>query len=517
MFAVEQIPFTTPTLDFHALAPEFVVVGTIVVLVLVDLFTDELSKRVTSAIAGLGLIAALIPVLTLAASDESRSMFGGAYVVDRYSVILKALFLVSGYIVVLMSTHYIGEGDYWEGEYYTLILASVLGMMMMGSSRDMVTIFISLELLSIPAYMLAAWRKRDLDSGEAGMKYYLMGVFATAIMLYGISLLYGFAGTTLLSGIATAIDTGKAQSGVSLAIVFVLVGFAFKISAVPFHTWAPDTYQGAPTPVTAFLAVASKAAGFVALINLVFIAFPGQGTVVRAMLVPLAAITMTVGNLIALRQTNVIRMLAFSGVAQAGYMLVPLAVADLLPPDRADEAMRALLIYLVIYAAMNLGAFAVVISVARRTGSAEIESMRGMFQWAPGMMMALSIFLGGFAGIPPAGGWFGKFVIFKTAMDAGPRVGYFLAGLIAVNSVIAAFYYVRIIWTMVSHSPDDIAQQPLRTPAALRAAVLITSAVVVLTGIVPSLVSRITDTAVIVSTPSAIQVEAPPTTVAPPP
>ena len=193
-------------------------------------------------------------------------MFGGAYVVDEFALVLSALFLVSGYVVVLLSTNYIAEGDYWEGEYYLLILCSVLGMMVMASARDLVTIFVALELLSIPAYMLAGWRKRDLKGNEAGMKYYLMGVFASAVMLYGMSLLYGFTGAPSSPTSAKSV-AGVSEPFVTLGIVFVIVGFAFKVSAVPFHSWAPDTYEGAPTPVTAFLAVASKAAGFVALLS----------------------------------------------------------------------------------------------------------------------------------------------------------------------------------------------------------------------------------------------------------
>ncbi len=499
-------PFVTPTLDYHALAPEIVLVGALAALILYDVFSSELNKRVTAAIAQLGLLGAIVPILTLWAGDP-RSMFDGAYAVDKYAIILKGLFLAAGYLVVLISVHYIGEGDYWEGEYYTLLLSSVLGMMLMASARDLISVFVALEVLSIPGYMLAAWRKRDLASGEAGVKYYLMGVFATAVLLYGMSLVYGLTGQTQLRAIADAFASGQAPKPVlSLAIVFVLVGFAFKVSAVPFHTWAPDTYEGAPTPVTAFLAVASKTAGFVALMNVVAVAFHGQTDVLRWMLVPLAAITMTVGNLIAVRQTNIIRMLAYSGVAQAGYMLCPLAVMGTFVKANdmaaADNSVRTLLVYLIIYAAMNLGGFAVVIAVARRTGSGEISSMRGMFQWAPGMMMALAIFLGGFAGIPPAGGWFGKFAIFKTTMDAGALndgAGYFLAFLIGINSVIAAFYYVRVIWTMVSGNEGDLPQAPLKSPAALRAAVFITAVAVVAIGVVPTLVSHITDNATLIA------------------
>jgi NADH-quinone oxidoreductase subunit N len=201
-------------------------------------------------------------------------MFGGAYVVDDFSLVLKALFLIATYVVILLSTTYVDEGDYYEGEYYVLLLTSALGMVMMSSSRDLVSIFVALEFLSIPAYMLAGWRKRDSKSNEASVKYYLLGVLASAVMLYGMSLMYGTTRTTILAGIADVIHRDGVSSATALGIVFVLIGFAFKVSAVPFHQWAPDTYEGAPTPVTAFLSVASKAAGFVALITLVYVGFP---------------------------------------------------------------------------------------------------------------------------------------------------------------------------------------------------------------------------------------------------
>ncbi len=274
-------------------------------------------------------------------------------------------------MVVLLSTNYIAEGDYAEGEYYFLLLSSILGMTVMASSRDLVSIFVALELLSIPAYMLAGWRKRDLHGNEAGVKYYLMGVFASAVMLYGMSLLYGFTGSTLLTDIGAAIARPDTTPFITLGIVLVVIGFAFKVSAVPFHTWAPDTYEGAPTPITAFLAVSSKTAGFVALLQLILIAFAARPDVVEPLMWVLAALTMTVGNLIALRQTNIVRLLAYSGVAQAGFMLAPLAVVGSNPIG----AGRAVITYLLIYAAMNLGAFAVVLAVARKTRSAEIETL----------------------------------------------------------------------------------------------------------------------------------------------
>ena len=284
-----QLAFTKPDIDYAALAPELVVLGALILSILVDTLTKDDSRWAASSLAGLGLLGALIPVALLAYDGETIDMLGGAYAVDNFALVFKALFLVTGYVVVLMSTNYIAEGDYWEGEYYQMLLASILGMMIMASARDLVSIFVALELLSIPAYMLAAWRKRDLRSDEAGIKYYLMGVFASAVLLYGMSLLYGVTGSTLLTDIAAAAG-GESTPLVVLAITFVIIGFGFKVSAVPFHTWAPDTYEGAPTPVTAFLAVASKAAGFVALLIVVRVAFPTRTDVIEPFLWALSAV-----------------------------------------------------------------------------------------------------------------------------------------------------------------------------------------------------------------------------------
>ncbi|MFM2072378.1 MAG: NADH-quinone oxidoreductase subunit, partial [Actinomycetota bacterium] len=232
-------PFSAPTIDYHALAPEIVLAAGICAVLLIDLFVEERQRWITASVAGFVLLGAFIPVVTLALiGDPTRSMFGGRYVVDVFALVLKALFLLAGYVVVLLSSDQIEEGGYYRGEYYVLLLSSILGMVMMSSARDLVSIFIALEFLSIPAYMLAAWNKRDAKSNEAGMKYYLLGVFASAVMLYGMSLLYGVTGTTLLSELGPAITAKGKFGGVeALAIVFVIVGFAFKVSAVPFHQW----------------------------------------------------------------------------------------------------------------------------------------------------------------------------------------------------------------------------------------------------------------------------------------
>jgi NADH-quinone oxidoreductase subunit N len=486
--------FVRPDVDFHALAPEIVLTGALVLVLLLDLFSPEGGSWALPSLAGLGLLAAALPVVTLAVDGTDRSMFGGAYVVDNFSLVLKALFLVAGYVVVLLSTNYVAEGDYAEGEYYTLLLSSILGMTIIASARDLVSIFVALELLSIPGYLLAGWRKRDLRGNEAGAKYYLMGVFATAVLLYGMSLLFGLANSTLLSDISVALAGADTEPIFTLAIVFVIAGFAFKVSAVPFHTWAPDTYEGAPTPITAFLAVASKAAGFVALLQLILLAFPERTDVVEPLLWVLAALSMTVGNLIALRQTNIVRMLAYSGIAQAGFMLAPLAVVG----DNPAGALEAIVTYLLIYSAMNLGAFAVVLAVARKTRSGEISSYAGLFEYAPGLAVLMSVFLFSLAGIPPLGGWLAKFVVFKALADAGSASAYVLATVVAVNSVIALAYYANVAREMWFRSPPDGDTAPVRVPASISAALAISAAVTLAFG-VSNLATRFGDLATFMS------------------
>ena len=342
---------------------------------------------------------------------RSRVLFGGAFVVDDYSLVLQAFFILATYITVLLAEDEIAEGDYYRGEFYLLLLTATLGMVMMASARDLITLFVALETISIPTFVLAAYRKHDRASNEAGVKYYVIGVLSSAIMLYGMSLIFGVTGTTLLSGISERIGALSDQPLVAVGIFLALVGFAFKISAVPFHWWAPDTYEGAPTPVTAFLSVASKAGGFVALISIITFGFLGEdGSAAHAWwpwIWVLAAASMTLGNLAALRQTNIVRMLAYSSIAQGGFMLVPFAAAGIAAAEGrtevAADAMGAVVIYLLVYGLMNLGAFAVVIGVARRTGSGDISSYGGLFLTTPVLAVAMTGFMAALAGIPPLG------------------------------------------------------------------------------------------------------------------
>ncbi len=485
--------FKAPFLDYHALAPELVLTGALLVLLVVDLLAPEDSRWTASTVAALGLLAALVPVLTLGVDGTDRSLFGGAYVVDDFSLVLKGLFLASGYVVVLLSQNEIGEGDYPQGEYYFLLLSSLLGMVVISSARDLVSIFVALELLSIPAYLLAGWKKRDLKGNEAGLKYYLMGVFASAIMLYGMSLVYGVSGSTLLVDIGDRLGAAaSSEPVVTLGILFVLIGFLFKVSAVPFHTWAPDTYEGAPTPITAFLSVASKAAGFVALLELVLVGFLGRDDVYRPLFWILAAVTMTVGNLIALRQTNIVRLLAYSSVAQGGFILLPF-VAVRASDTSTENALTAVVTYLVIYAAMNLGAFAVVIAVARKTRSGGIASYGGLFEYAPGLAVVMGVFVFSLAGIPPLGGWMAKFVVFRALLTDADGWAVALAVIAVVNSVVALFYYASIAREMFFRAVPDDDRTPVRMPVALAAAVAITAVVTLLLGVLPGIATRLGD------------------------
>ncbi len=490
LLSVESVPFDKPNMDYYALAPELILVGTIVVLALLDSIKLDRARAAMPAIAGLGFLAAIIPLVTLAVDGTTRVLLDGSYVVDSLSLVLKAMFIVSAYIVVLLSTNYMAEGDYWESEYYLLLVCSVLGMTVMASSRDLIGIFVALELLSIPAYMLAAWRKGDERSNEAGLKYYLMGVFASAILLYGLSLAYGLGGSTQL----TEVGLNIARMGtdgvpvVTLALLFVIIGFGFKVSAVPFHVWAPDTYEGAPTPVTAFLAVASKAAGFVALIMVTYFAFIVRSDVIEPAFFVLSVASMTVGNLIALRQTNVIRMLAYSGIAQAGFMLAPFAVAG------ADPlvSLQATVNYLIIYAAMNLGAFAVIIAITRKTRSAEIDDLGGLFSYMPGMTVAFTVFLASLIGIPPLGGWWAKFGVFAALVDAESGLGWALAIIMAVNTAIAAYYYLKVARAMWFDDVPEVDTSPVSTPAPLTFAVGVTLIATLVFGIVPQVLNDVT-------------------------
>ena len=482
IFAAQWV---APTIDYFGLAPELVLAGGLCLVLMLDLFIDERKKWMLTAISSFTLLAAMVPVLMLALSEtEVRTMFDGRYVVDNFSLVMKAVFLLAGYVVVLLSSSHIEQGEYWRGEYWFLLLTSLLGMFMMASSRDLVSIFVALEFLSIPAYMLAAWRKRDPKSNEAGVKYFLLGVFASAVMLYGMSLMYGVANSTLLTEIGAKFTaTGEFSAVHALAVVFVVVGFAFKVSAVPFHTWAPDTYEGAPTPVTAFLSVASKAAGFVALVVLLYTAFPLAQDIWQPFIWVLSVLTMTIGNVLALKQNNIVRMIAYSSISQGGFVLMPLAVAGL--AGSGTTALRSVVLYMIVYAATNLGVFAIILAVSNKTRSGEISSYGGLFSYAPTLGVLMTLFLASLAGIPPLGGWIAKFVAFQSLIQSQSTWGYALAVVGAVNSVVAFGYYGNVMREIWMRPVPDNDTTLISVPGSLKLALVITAGATLVFGILP--------------------------------
>ena len=441
------LAFTSPSIDFHSFAPEIVVLGVLVAVLLVDLFTDEGSPLAPS-IASIGMLVALIPLITLATTDHEVSMFGGAYMVDNFALVMKALFIISGYLIILLSMNYIGEGDYWEGEYYQLIIASVLGMMVMASARDLISIFIALELLSIPAYMLAAWKKNAAKGNEAGIKYYLMGVFASAVMLYGMSLIYGLTGSTLLADIAGRLGSIEDTSApiVTLAIVFVLVGFGFKVSAVPFHAWAPDTYEGAPTPVTAFFAAAPKVAAIALFTRLLIEPFGHLAHQWQQIIIVSSILSMSLGAFAAITQSNIKRLMAYSSIGHIGYALVGLA-------SGTQEGVRGVLIYMAVYIVMNIGTFAVILCMRQQGRMVEeIKDLAGLSRTNPLLAGAMAVFMFSMAGIPPMAGFFSKLYVFLAAIEAQL---YTLAVIGVLTSVVGAYYYLRIIKIMYFDEPVE--------------------------------------------------------------
>jgi NADH-quinone oxidoreductase subunit N len=481
-------------IDYLALAPELVVVATMLIVFTLDLVLPRAQKFWTATAAVAGTAAAAVPLVILASEDTVRSMFDGSYVVDEFALVLKGVFIVAAYLVLLMSHHYIESERYYQGEYYFLLLASVLGSLVMASSRDLIILFIGLELTTGPLYLLAGWRKGDVKSNEASMKYFILGVLSTAILLYGMSMLYGLTGEVTFAGLAGATAGRGDEPAIVVAILFLIVGFGFKISAVPFHSWAPDTYEGAPTPITAYLSVNSKAAGFVAMLLVMYLALPDVADIWAPALWLLAAASMTVGNLGALRQTNIVRLLAYSSIAQAGFMLVPFAAAAVAGAD-LEEAFSATVTYLVIYAVMNLGAFSVVIAGARKTHSGEIAAWSGLGQIDARLGVLVIVFFFSLAGIPPLAGWFAKFAMFRSVIIAGGTSTVVLAVIAAVNSVIALYYYARVVKSVWLDDPiGEFASEAEAAPAvSLRLALLLALGFTVVIGFFPTIATFVGD------------------------
>jgi NADH-quinone oxidoreductase subunit N len=475
-----------PAIDYHAIAPELVLAGTVFAVLVLDLFLSPQRKWMAMALSLAGVAGSLAATLTLIGAH--RATFGGSYVVDNFAVLFKVFFLSVAAAILLISLRYIREGRFYQGEYYFLLLSSFLGMLTMPSSRNLLMLFISLELVSAPGFLLSGFRKSDPRSNEAALKFFLISVLSTAIMLYGMSLIYGVTHTIDLAGIAASLKTSVGSSNIALAaILFVVAGFAFKVSAFPFQFWAPDTYEGSPVPVAAFLSVASKAAGFAGLLQLMFVAFLPRADFWAPIFAVLALFTMTLGNLVALQQRQVVRLLAYSSIAQAGYMLLPFALVrpELSATAVNKEAFAAVLLYILIYGVMNVGAFAVVTGMAREAPGILISDFTGLGQRAPAMAVSMAMFLVSLAGIPPLAGFWGKFFIFKAAIDRG-GIGPWLAVAMVVNSVISLVYYISIARAMFFEpAPEPV--RPVRVPALVTSVVVLAAGGIVAVGLLPDL------------------------------
>jgi NADH-quinone oxidoreductase subunit N len=452
-------------IDYHALLPVEIVAATILLVLVVDLFLPARAKAASMWVGFVGVVAALAAVLSLVGQGE-RIAFGGAYVVDAFTLIFQGFFLIAALVVLLISYRYLRDGGFYQGEYYFLLLTAFLGCTLMPASRNLLMLFLALELVSAPGFLLAAFRKSDIKGNEGGLKFFIIGVLSTAVMLYGMSLIYGLTGRLELNAISQGLAglTGARETLADLAILFIVVGFAFKVSAVPFQFWAPDTYEGAPVPVAGFLAVASAAAGFAGLLQLMFVAFVGQATFWAPIFAVLSVLTMTLGNLVALRQRQTIRLLAYSGIAQSGYILLPFALVS---ADAAvnQKSFQAAVVYILIYAVMNIGAYAVATAVAERKPSLQIEDFAGLAKTAPLLAVAMTAFMVSLAGVPPTGGFWAKLGIFAAAIQRG-GVGPWLAAIMVVNSVISVGYYFSIPRAMIFEEPAE-EEAHVATPALL--------------------------------------------------
>ena len=482
--------------DYHAILPELILSGTILVVLVTDLFLPPRRKWVSMPVGLVGVLASLIAVLTLL--GDERATFGGAFVVDNFALLFKVIFLVAAIIVLAVSLSYFNQPGYYQGEYYFLLLTSFLGCLLMPSSRDLLMLFISLELVSAPGFLMAAFRKWDVTGVEGGLKFFLIGVLSTAVMLFGMSMIYGLTGgETRLDAVAQGLATlDPAQESLALAsILFVVVGFAFKVSAFPFQFRAPDTNEGAPVPVAAFLAVASKAAGFAGLLQLMFVAFIGQHEFWVPIFAFLSIATMTIGNLVALKQTQLVRLLAYSGIAQAGYILLPFA---LVTDDQAvnQQAFASATAYILVYAIMNLGAFAVAAAISRRSPRLLITDLAGAARWAPFLTVGMTLFMVSLAGVPPAAGFWAKILIFGAAISRGGVLGPLLAAVMVVNSVVSVFYYLAVPRQMIFQPADD--PTPFRTPALVAGVVGLSMAALLFFFLLPGTFSRLADISTLV-------------------
>jgi NADH-quinone oxidoreductase subunit N len=486
--------FVLPQLDFWALAPFLAMTLTGCVVMLADLFIP--ARRGQSHLGVISLIGLAITAgLSVALWGYNQSSaFSGMIAADNFSQFFNLLFVLIVAVTILLSHEQLEREDFHAGEYYTLLLFSAAGMMLMAGAVDLIMVFLGLELLSISLYILAGFSRLRLESEEASIKYLLLGSFASGFLLYGIALVYGSTGSTNLGCVAQALGqrspfatdvcrtvaaTGQHVPAMLLAgMGLLIVGLGFKAAVAPFHLWTPDVYEGAPTAVTAYMSVAAKAAAFASFLRVFLIAFPSLAVDWSSMLAVIAVLTMVVGSTVAIFQQNIKRLLAYSSIAHAGYILVAVVAANRL-------GAQSVLFYTVVYTLMNLGAFAVVILLGRRGEEhVQLSDYAGLGYRQPALAAAMAIFMLSLAGIPPTAGFLGKVYIFSAAIEAGQ---YVLAVLGVLASVISVYYYIRVIYIMYMVEPTRELGSPARAPWATLAAAIAVAGVVLL-GLFPQLI-----------------------------
>jgi len=442
------------SVDLLSLLPFIVLVSWACLLLLVDLFIPRERKGWTALLAATGLVAALgasIPQI-----GKQTAAFNGMVVQDGFSTFISILLLASGLVGVALAYDYLKRMQIERGEYYVLMLFATSGMMLMAMAADLIMVFLALELLSIPLYVLAGFARPRPDSEEAALKYFLLGAFSAGFMVYGIALVFGATGTTALDGVVQSTASGAANlTLLSVGAGLILIGLGFKVAAVPFHMWTPDVYQGAPSAVTAFMSVGAKIGGFAALLRVFVLAFPSLSADLTPIFWVLAALTMALGNLLAVAQTNIKRMLAYSSIAHAGYILM--ALVPFGQKDVIAGAVASALFYLLAYAFTNFGAWAVVIALEKAEGKGlELDDYAGLGSKYPALAAAMAIFMLSFTGVPPTLGFLGKFFLFSEVLKGG-FVGLAIVGVL--TSLISAYYYLRVVVVMYMRDGEPVARR----------------------------------------------------------
>lgn len=465
---------TLPPVHWLSLLPSIIPTITGLAVLCWDLGMKDGERHRLAWLSILGLVVTAIVSFSLLGQDEL--VFNGSFAMDSYAMFFNLVFCLAGVLTLLMSVSYLNSADIHAGEYYALILFAIVGMMFMAAGADLINIFLGLETMSMAVYVLAGIARQRVQSNEAALKYFLLGAFASGFFLYGIALIYGATGSIQLNKIALFVNQNGGSPMLLIGVAMLIVGFGFKVAAAPFHVWTPDVYEGAPTTVTAFMAVGVKAAAFAAFARVFMHTLGVLHGQWEGIFWVLAVLTMTVGNITALVQNNIKRMLAYSSIAHAGYLLVAMVAGK-------ELGGAALLYYLVAYGLMNLGAFGVIVAVGRRgEPNEEYADFAGLGFRYPLLAMAMTVFMLSLTGVPPLVGFTGKFYIFSAAVKAGYL---WLAVIGVLNSVVSAYYYVRVIVNMYMYDGDKMPEK-LSTRPALALAILLAAIGTVLMGIFPA-------------------------------